>query len=611
MKLNFRGMSALVIFLLIKPSISFAGKNTLLHFFENLFTRTTSSFCADSLLPAGDSEYGNSLLGAAFERVPKENRSDLVANLNDFLVTNSTVKTRLKRDGARAFCGLIDSLKSLSPPASKNRLAQMSRILALPEVMANVTNLEEVTDATLFREITQISIHLNGARGEYDLNEPIRQMVDAAGVSTLLPQLVWAAIHIHPDNQPVFHFELKRLIRLMEARTERTNELSVKSNAMVELLLKFASDRSAMTDFGTQVEALGKGISDRWEFLQFMEKWSRNSPEMRTHWCLEIQAHTAQIESPEQANQLTRLLVDHLHQYDKWATMAAHFIHRNRIVVANRPVVRADFVEGGGAGVEDHARELQRRTRLDVHSDLRDERTRNTCTSFLAALAPFRVNAGQEIANLLSYIERDFVQSQGAENRDKAQEIKNNAIRALNEPRRNRHDFTSILEPGSGFCDLKAGDVVGMLWYFAKTFNLPKGYRNPSVREKDAHLTLMTNVVVALSRGIDSDGYRICNPGKLQHLFGGVLQGYMAGIQIDRTEGPMTKLEMDAIVSGSLNAFYQKVRKDGQLPTREELELSAEEHLKLTQGMDPNGKDFEEYKRLFRVELNEFMRLSY
>ena len=64
-------------------------------------------------------------------------------------------------------------------------------------------------------------------------------------------------------------------------------------------------------------------------------------------------------------------------------------------------------------------------------------------------------------------------------------------------------------------------EIIGRLWSFIKA--LPE-------KEKEI---VRDSFVAELNKCINEDGQRICNQGKVQHLFIAVLQGYLEGVEID------------------------------------------------------------------------------
>lgn len=76
-------------------------------------------------------------------------------------------------------------------------------------------------------------------------------------------------------------------------------------------------------------------------------------------------------------------------------------------------------------------------------------------------------------------------------------------------------------------------EFLGRLWYF--TTQLPDDTSDPENPGKDrvnAQISLMTG----LADSIDSNGSLVCNPGKLQRMVIGVLQGRLAGVNIDKVD---------------------------------------------------------------------------
>ncbi|PIZ33122.1 MAG: hypothetical protein COY39_03490 [Alphaproteobacteria bacterium CG_4_10_14_0_8_um_filter_37_21] len=91
-------------------------------------------------------------------------------------------------------------------------------------------------------------------------------------------------------------------------------------------------------------------------------------------------------------------------------------------------------------------------------------------------------------------------------------------------------------------------EFLGRLWYFASELEDKKD-------QKNAKLSLMSG----LADSIETDGLIVCNPGKLQRMIIGVLQGRLPGVNIDKLDfkTPLD-IEQKKQIDNALLAQYQK-----------------------------------------------------
>lgn len=158
---------------------------------------------------------------------------------------------------------------------------------------------------------------------------------------------------------------------------------------------------------------------------------------------------------------------------------------------------------------------------INVHHYERDQRTRN-------ALELLRANTGNmnddeieiEAALFISYLE-SFSDKTA---RETAQFV-------LNGISKTKNDFpplfgdTSFTVAGLTFSGL---ELIARLWRFVDRFvdpNIP----NMELEKENAR----ESIIRALCDCIESDNLRVCNPGKVQRLVVGVLQGRLQGVNVD------------------------------------------------------------------------------
>jgi hypothetical protein len=96
---------------------------------------------------------------------------------------------------------------------------------------------------------------------------------------------------------------------------------------------------------------------------------------------------------------------------------------------------------------------------------------------------------------------------------------------------------------GGGFGGLSAGhitscgldtdyqDLMGRLWHFVSTYIDPLA-TTPKAQAQEQE-NARRSLFGALAASIETDGHLVCNPGKLQRIAVAVLQGRLAGVNID------------------------------------------------------------------------------
>jgi hypothetical protein len=106
-------------------------------------------------------------------------------------------------------------------------------------------------------------------------------------------------------------------------------------------------------------------------------------------------------------------------------------------------------------------------------------------------------------------------------------EKKEKVLRALNGGQEAQSNFPSLLDRTDTFSilglEIEGREVIARLWKFIQ-----------EMEDKADQEIAKAAMIIALSQCFNDDGSRICNPGKVQHLFVAVLQGRLEGVQIDK-----------------------------------------------------------------------------
>ncbi|HSX37602.1 MAG TPA: hypothetical protein VLE95_02095 [Chlamydiales bacterium] len=158
---------------------------------------------------------------------------------------------------------------------------------------------------------------------------------------------------------------------------------------------------------------------------------------------------------------------------------------------------------------------------INVHDNDRDQRTRN-------AVELLRTNTGtmsEEEIDLAVALFSSYLYSFPDEKiREKAQFVLAGVAKTEKDfpPLLGDHSFTVAGLKISG------EELIARLWRFAE------GYSDLRVQDQNREKeNVLVSIVRALSQSIESDGHRVCNPGKVQRLIAGVLQGRLEGVNID------------------------------------------------------------------------------
>ena len=110
-------------------------------------------------------------------------------------------------------------------------------------------------------------------------------------------------------------------------------------------------------------------------------------------------------------------------------------------------------------------------------------------------------------------------------------------------------------------------------------------------------------LVGSLAKGFEDDQI-ICNPGKIQHIAIGVLQGRLKGVLVDKEVDEKTVLK--ETVATSLRDFLSKYA--SMVTTQQALKAHAEKWLQNERGFQ--GEQIEAYKRQFKQGLADYLNLS-
>ena len=139
-------------------------------------------------------------------------------------------------------------------------------------------------------------------------------------------------------------------------------------------------------------------------------------------------------------------------------------------------------------------------------------------------------------------------------------------------------DFGSLLGEGNEqitSCGIimPAKEWIARLWFFASTYTDPNAKNDDQVETERENAKY--SMVSSLAAAIETDGHRVCNPGKIQRLLTGVLQGRMEGANIDIPK--LTNLDFFNIFKNGLNQKYGEKRANLMFSNPEEAETLDKE----------------------------------
>ena len=132
---------------------------------------------------------------------------------------------------------------------------------------------------------------------------------------------------------------------------------------------------------------------------------------------------------------------------------------------------------------------------------------------------------------------------------------------------------------------------------------------------ENARVGLIQNLAEAYE-----DDAVVCNPGKLQHIAVGVLQGRLASVHIDReipidVQSTSAEIPTDTAVNASLvrNTVASSLRHfllqyEATVGSQAELKSHVDDWLQAERGL--SGEACQQYREDFRKELNEYLRFS-
>lgn len=177
---------------------------------------------------------------------------------------------------------------------------------------------------------------------------------------------------------------------------------------------------------------------------------------------------------------------------------------------------------------------------IDVHSGDRDQRGKNAIIHFYAHQGAI-TNAQIDEAYM------EFCIHLLTHETDKEKSIKEKALKALAGEKKGGEPFGPFINPGSPFT-LKGHSVdpqefIGRLWIFANNLE----------DKKDRPLAIL-GMVNALADSVEDNGQRVCNGGKIHRLIVFVLQGRLAGVQIEDHDIGVEQISME----DAAKIFYLK-----------------------------------------------------
>ena len=168
---------------------------------------------------------------------------------------------------------------------------------------------------------------------------------------------------------------------------------------------------------------------------------------------------------------------------------------------------------------------------INVHDGARDQLTQNAVLSFYASQNPGPNADDIETLyqQLIAYINT------------KPQDLKDSALLALNAPKIAMHDFGPLVGGGNFSYlghEIDGKELVARLWHFASQIADPMD----QINAKDGMVAALTDSSLG--------GHVVCNQGKTQRLMVAVVQGRMAGINIEAQDfGTVT-------TAAAINMFF-------------------------------------------------------
>lgn len=160
---------------------------------------------------------------------------------------------------------------------------------------------------------------------------------------------------------------------------------------------------------------------------------------------------------------------------------------------------------------------------IDVHSNDRETKTAQSLELLVQHQGHLSTQKMEELyADCKNYINAGHF----------TDDEKRRALIALEGARLSPDDWNNLLsqEPSILFANLDGLSLIARLWHFADT------YTDPNILN-EAENTRRSFVLACVDSAY-SDGHMVCNPGKVQRIVCSVLQGRLAGVEVD----PLPKL---------------------------------------------------------------------
>jgi len=169
---------------------------------------------------------------------------------------------------------------------------------------------------------------------------------------------------------------------------------------------------------------------------------------------------------------------------------------------------------------------------LNVHANDRDERVR-------AAMELFRQHQGAIPRDRINQAVEEFIQY--LNNREMDPQDKQLAERALLAPKNEDEVFGALISKGTFTLlgvETSGKEVIGRLWVFASELAEPD------------RTNAKAGMISALKNSYDHMATRVCDQGKTQRLLIAVLQGRLAGVNIELIE------EMKFPIAQAIQMFF-------------------------------------------------------
>lgn len=201
---------------------------------------------------------------------------------------------------------------------------------------------------------------------------------------------------------------------------------------------------------------------------------------------------------------------------------------------------------------------------VDVHNSDRDDRSTQAIRTFLASQKGVTVDFTDYYNNFVENIDTVLDRTiQAATDRNQQKKDASNQI-TIQRARNNKTKIRQVLGlPGVlrldgygvllahrmtsyGLDQMDPKEFLGRLWYFVSNI------KDPADRE-NAELSMMNGI----ADSVETDNHIVCNPGKLQRMIVGILQGRVEGVDIEHLESQssLSDSEKNAVEGAMLNAY--------------------------------------------------------